>query len=114
MRVAITGASGNVGTSLLHALASRPDVDSILGLARRPPAMAYPKTTWTHADVASSDLVPLFRSCDAVVHLRLADPAIPQVGSTGESQRHRQPAGLRSGRGGRGAGTYLRLVRWCL
>src|SRR5439155_10454129 len=31
--------------------------------------MAYPKTTWTHADVASSDLVPLFRSCDAVVHL---------------------------------------------
>jgi len=31
--------------------------------------MAFPKTTWTHADVASSDLVPLFRSCDAVVHL---------------------------------------------
>lgn len=69
MRVAITGASGNVGTSLLQALASGPNVDSILGLARRPPAMAFPKTTWTHADVASSDLVPLFRGCDAVVHL---------------------------------------------
>ncbi len=70
MRVVITGATGNVGTSLVEALAADPAVESVLGLARRPPASWRPKKVdWAEADVATSDLVPLFRGADAVVHL---------------------------------------------
>jgi uncharacterized protein YbjT (DUF2867 family) len=35
MRVLITGATGNVGTSVLEALADEPAVEEIVGLARR-------------------------------------------------------------------------------
>ncbi|MDQ3978518.1 MAG: NAD-dependent epimerase/dehydratase family protein [Actinomycetota bacterium] len=70
MRVVITGATGNVGTSLVEALASDHGVDSILGLARRPPATWRPrKVEWAAADVVTADLVSLFRGADAVVHL---------------------------------------------
>jgi len=69
VRVAITRASGNVGTSLIEALADEPEVQSIVGLARRVPEWDAPKTTWVAADVESSDLVPHFRGADAVVHL---------------------------------------------
>lgn len=69
MRVVITGATGNVGTSLLRALADDPDVQSVLGLARRLPRLEAAKTSWAQADVATSDLVRLFRGADAVVHL---------------------------------------------
>jgi UDP-glucose 4-epimerase len=69
MRVVVVGASGNSGTSLLTALAGDPEVTSILGVARRPPALEWPKTDWARADIARDDLVPLFREADAVVHL---------------------------------------------
>ena len=69
MRVVITGATGNVGTSLIEALAGAPEVSSVAGLARRVPDWEPPKTTWIRADVASDDLVPHFREADAVVHL---------------------------------------------
>ena len=69
MRVVVTGATGNVGTSLVPALAADPAVDEILGLARRLPALELPKVTWAEADVSSSDLEPHFRGADAVVHL---------------------------------------------
>ncbi len=69
MRVVVTGASGNVGTSVLRSLGREPAVDSILGVARRPPGLDEPKTDWAEADVSSSDLVPLFRGADAVIHL---------------------------------------------
>src|SRR5687768_8508146 len=69
MRVVVTGATGNVGTSVLHALAGDPTVDSIVGLARRVPEMSFPKTEWVAADVRHDDLVPIFRGADAVVHL---------------------------------------------
>jgi nucleoside-diphosphate-sugar epimerase len=69
MRVVITGASGNVGTSLLNALAGEPEVDSILGIARRRPAIQFPKTSWAEANVATDDLEPLFAGTDAIVHL---------------------------------------------
>jgi UDP-glucose 4-epimerase len=76
VRVVVVGASGNVGTSLLARLAEDPDVDSILGLARRRPQLDVPKTEWADADVASSELVPHFRGADAVVHLAwLIQPA---------------------------------------
>ncbi|HEU5476528.1 MAG TPA: NAD-dependent epimerase/dehydratase family protein [Gaiellaceae bacterium] len=69
MRVVVTGASGNVGTSLLRALAADDDVDEIVGIARRRPARMFPKTEWRAADVGRDDLVPLFDGADCVVHL---------------------------------------------
>jgi UDP-glucose 4-epimerase len=72
MRVVVTGASGNVGTSLLRALADDHDVEEIVGLARRRPNRAAPKTEWQVADIERDDLVPLFRGVDCVVHLAWA------------------------------------------
>jgi UDP-glucose 4-epimerase len=69
VRVVVVGASGNVGTSLLRALAGEPAVDSILGLARRIPKAEFPKTEWRRADIAHSPLRPYFDGADAVVHL---------------------------------------------
>jgi nucleoside-diphosphate-sugar epimerase len=73
MRVVVTGATGNVGTSLLRALADDPQVESVLGLARRVPEIGFPKTEWGAVDVAhSSDLADRFAGADAVVHLAWA------------------------------------------
>jgi UDP-glucose 4-epimerase len=70
MRVVVVGATGNLGTSLLGALADEPRVESVLGLARRLPGASFPKTTFERADVsAAEDLVGRFRGADAVVHL---------------------------------------------
>src|SRR4051812_39592497 len=69
MRVVVVGASGNVGTSVLHALAGDPGVDSVLGVARRLPAINFPKTDWAAADITRDPLEPLFFGADAVVHL---------------------------------------------
>jgi UDP-glucose 4-epimerase len=67
--VVVVGASGNVGTSLLRALADEPAVDSVLGLCRRLPGADFPKTEWREADVVRTPLRPLFQGADAVVHL---------------------------------------------
>lgn len=72
MRVVVTGATGNVGTSVLRALQADPGVDSIVGVARRAPRLVMPKTSWTAADVTSTDLVLLFAGADVVVHLAWA------------------------------------------
>jgi nucleoside-diphosphate-sugar epimerase len=69
MRVVVIGATGNVGTSLLEALEPEARVDEIVAVARRAPARAFARTTFTAADVVSSDLVPILRGADAVVHL---------------------------------------------
>jgi nucleoside-diphosphate-sugar epimerase len=69
MRVVVTGASGNVGTSLLRALAGEAAVTSVLGLARRRPELEVAKTTWATADVAADDLSGHLRGADVVVHL---------------------------------------------
>jgi len=65
----VTGASGNVGTSLLRALAADPEIESVVGIARRRPKLEFAKTQWVTADVASADLVELFSGAAAVVHL---------------------------------------------
>ncbi len=54
---------------MIRALGSEPSVSSIVGVARRAPAIRLPKTTWETADVVDSDLVPLVRGADAVIHL---------------------------------------------
>lgn len=69
MRVAITGASGNVGTSLLETLVGERQVQEIVGIARRVPDRQFPRTTFVAADVARDDLRATFRGADAVVHL---------------------------------------------
>ena len=69
MRVVVTGASGNVGTSLLRALDGEAAVTSVLGLARRRPELELAKTTWATADVAADDLTGHVRGADGVVHL---------------------------------------------
>ncbi len=69
MRVVVTGASGNVGTSLLRLLADDAAVDEIVGLARRRVALDLPKTEWRSADVERDDLASHFRGADCVVHL---------------------------------------------
>jgi len=72
MRVIITGATGNVGTSLVEALAGEPRIREIVGLARRRPRWAVAKTSWVTADVSRDELEPVFRGADAVVHLAWA------------------------------------------
>jgi UDP-glucose 4-epimerase len=69
VRVVVTGATGNVGTALLRALAGEDAVTSIVGLARRLPDISLPKTEWRRADVAVDDLAPVFEGADCVVHL---------------------------------------------
>ena len=69
MRVVITGATGNVGTSLIEVLGADPQVDSIVGLARRAPQWQPQKTSWAEVDVATEELAPHFSGADAVVHL---------------------------------------------
>jgi UDP-glucose 4-epimerase len=54
---------------VLEALAGEDRVESVLGIARRIPRLSLPKVEWAAADVATSELAPLFRGTDAVVHL---------------------------------------------
>lgn len=69
MRVVVTGATGNVGTSVLRALGDDDAVTSILGLARRRPQTTFAKTEFVSADVSRDKLVPHFRAADCVIHL---------------------------------------------
>jgi UDP-glucose 4-epimerase len=69
MRVVVTGATGNVGTSLMRVLSAEPAVTSIVGLARRRPSLDMPKVEWVAADVSGDDLDGPFAGADVVVHL---------------------------------------------
>jgi UDP-glucose 4-epimerase len=80
MRIVVFGATGNVGTSVLAALAADPRVEEIAGVARRVPARSMPRTRWVRADVVSDALEPIVAGADAVIHLAWAiqpsrDPA---------------------------------------
>jgi UDP-glucose 4-epimerase len=76
VRIVVIGATGNVGTSVLRALAEEPQVDEILGLARRVPDASFAKTEFRAADVTRDELSGLFAGADVVVHLAwLIQPA---------------------------------------
>ncbi|MGZ5321594.1 MAG: NAD-dependent epimerase/dehydratase family protein, partial [Solirubrobacterales bacterium] len=98
MRVVVTGASGNVGTSLLAHLSADPEIDSTLGLARRLPQWRPEKVEWRAADVASDELEPIFAGADAVVHLAWAiqpsrdDDALEAVNVRGSERVFRAAA----------------------
>jgi nucleoside-diphosphate-sugar epimerase len=72
MRVVVTGASGNVGTSVLEALGAEPQVTEIVGIARRVPEVEMPKVQWVGADMVTDALEPIFAGADAVIHLAWA------------------------------------------
>jgi UDP-glucose 4-epimerase len=74
MRIVVTGATGNLGTSILPALANDPAVDSVLGLARRLPGRSWPKADFAAVDLRDpdADLAGCLRGADAVVHLAWA------------------------------------------
>ncbi len=74
-RIAITGASGNVGTALLRTIADAGVVYDIVGIARRQPVAedVYGSAEWHQLDVAEdgaeAKLNGIFRDVDCVVHL---------------------------------------------
>jgi nucleoside-diphosphate-sugar epimerase len=69
MRIAVIGATGNVGSATLRALAADDRVDTIVGVARRQPTDAWPKVTWHAADIVRDPLEPILAGADAVIHL---------------------------------------------
>jgi len=67
MKIVVTGATGNVGTSVVEALARDERVEEIVGIARRLPDWQPPRTRWVSADVSRDELD--FNGADAVIHL---------------------------------------------
>jgi nucleoside-diphosphate-sugar epimerase len=65
----VFGATGNVGTSVLESLENEPGADEIVAVARRAPNREFARTRFEVADIATSDLTPLLRGADAIVHL---------------------------------------------
>ncbi|WP_235857059.1 NAD-dependent epimerase/dehydratase family protein [Occultella glacieicola] len=71
------GASGNVGTAVLRALAATDEVTTVVGIARRPPedrSPPYDSVTWLSVDLAArrgveDALTEAFAGADAVIHL---------------------------------------------
>lgn len=113
--VVVTGASGNVGTSVLTALGQDPAVKEIVGLARRRPQMSFVKTTWRGRRF-QGDLAPLFEGADVVIHLAwLIQPSTRWRANTPrERERGRERARVR-GRGPGGCPSACpRVLRGCL
>ncbi|MCT1444862.1 NAD-dependent epimerase/dehydratase family protein [Corynebacterium sanguinis] len=80
MKIAITGASGNVGTALLRALHKDSEVTDIVGISRRVPSSTqepYAGVEWHSIDVgattpdieATAQLQEAFAGVDTVIHL---------------------------------------------
>ncbi|MFJ8159922.1 NAD-dependent epimerase/dehydratase family protein [Streptomyces sp. NPDC096136] len=71
MRVVVTGATGNAGTSVVRALAADRTVGDVIGVARRLPGLHVPGVRWAAADIdpGRAELTDLFEGADAVVHL---------------------------------------------
>ena len=72
MKVVVTGATGNVGTSVIEALWEMPEIERVTGLARRRPTWHPGNTEWVEADVTTSGLEKIFAGADAVIHLAWA------------------------------------------
>lgn len=76
MRIVVTGATGNVGSRVIPQLLDHPSITSVVGLARRLPTSPDPRVEWQAVDIAETDLAPIVRGADAVIHLAwLLQPA---------------------------------------
>ena len=86
LTVAVTGPTGEFGTSAVDALDQHPEVERIIGMARRPfdPATrGWGKTEYRQGDILDRDAVDaLVADADVVVHL-----AFVIMGSRAESAR---------------------------
>lgn len=77
MRVAVVGATGNVGTALLRRLHRQDAVTSVAGVSRRSPGLhpepPHDDVDWLHLDIGESDSVDALTAhlhgADVVVHL---------------------------------------------
>jgi UDP-glucose 4-epimerase len=72
MKVVVTGATGNVGTSTIKALSEAGEIDEIVGVARRKPTWNPPKTSWVEANILNANLAEIFAGAGAVIHLAWA------------------------------------------
>src|ERR1700710_2030679 len=86
LRIAITGPTGEIGISTIEALQSRPEVERIVGMARRPfdpTDRGWSKVEYRQGDILDRDAVDaLVADVDVVVHL-----AFIIMGSREESAR---------------------------
>lgn len=84
--IAVTGPTGEIGISTIEALESHPDVERIVGMARRPfnpDEHGWSKTEYRQGDILDRDAVDaLVAEADVVVHL-----AFIIMGSREESAR---------------------------
>ncbi len=77
-KIVITGASGNVGTGVLRALARVMPGNDIVGICRRPPSTGpvHEPVTWHRVDLSACsavhDLESAMDGADVVIHLALA------------------------------------------
>lgn len=76
--VVVTGASGNVASGVLRALARHVPDAEIVGVCRRPPTLGriYERVRWHAVDLsdpdAATELGPAMAGADVVIHLALA------------------------------------------
>jgi nucleoside-diphosphate-sugar epimerase len=86
LTVAITGPTGDIGRALLRQLDKAPEVDRIIGMARRPfnPAeLGLEKTEYRQGDILDKDsITALVDGADVLVHL-----AFIILGGADETQR---------------------------
>lgn len=69
LRIAVTGATSDFAKAILPALLGDHDVESVLGIARRPLGLKHPKLHSIRSDIRSPDLENTLRGYDVVIHL---------------------------------------------
>lgn len=119
MRVVVTGAGGNAGTSVVKALAADRTVTDVLGVARRRPGLHIPGVRWTEADIdpGRSDLTEVFAaptpSSTRPVHgpfNLVADPVLNKAVVAGLLHARTLPLPVGAARAALAAARHVRLV----
>lgn len=88
MQLVVLGATGNVGTALLDALATEPGVAGVRAVSRRPVTPDEATRRWSPivqpvaADILTSDLRPVVRGADVVIHVAWALQPMHDAGET--------------------------------